>query len=153
MPCHAAMIDKPVTVSADEEIEKALKKLKKAKAETAAVIDKNGALEGVFSISGLFQNVLPVHVSVEGSTSASMQIGGAPGIAKRLHKVMALPVSEVMNRKPKIVYPETPTWEGIKLLMQDSDPVMVIEQETQKFLGMMKCRSALDELTRLQEGS
>ncbi len=154
MPCHAAMIDKALSVSADEEVEKTLAKMKKAKVETAAVVDKDGVLEGVFSISVLFQNTLPVNVGIDGTgNGTSMQISGAPGVAKRLRKAMVLSVGEVMDRKPSVVYPDTSIWEGIKLLMEHGDTVMVIDQETKKFLGMMQARSALEELIRLQEGT
>ncbi len=150
MPCHAAMIEKCLSVSGDEEIEKVLKKMKKAKVNTVAVVDKNGMLEGVLSSQSLFQNILPVNISM--SNSASMMVSSAPGLAKRLRKVMVLPVKQIMDRKPLIVYPETPIWEGVKLLMEHNKPIMVVDHETQKFIWVMDFDSALDELIRLQEG-
>ena len=150
MPCHAAISDKFVKLSPDDIVEKALQKMKKAKTGVAVVVDAEGVLIGALSLHIIFENILPVNASMEDITRGSMQVGGAPGLAKRLRKIMVLPVSEIMNKNPHVVYPETPTWEGIKLMMDHPAPIILIEEKSQKVIGIMSAGSALDELTQLQ---
>ena len=152
MPCHAAMMDKPLTLSPDTEIEKALAELKKKKRDFAAVVDEDGVLIGLFSLYILMRNLLPVSVAVTGGIPLDIPIKAAPGIAKRLRKVYPLKVQELMERKKiNTVYPQTPIWECINSILTHGSPVMVIEDDQGKFLGAITERSAFEELQRLQE--
>lgn len=151
MPCHAAMNKDALTVSPEQEVGEVLALMKKKKVTSAAVVDDKHVLQGVFSIQILFKNLLPVSVSMAGGLQADIAIQAAPGIAKRLKKVEALPVSDLMNRKFDAVYPETPTWEGVNYITQHGPPLMVIEKETGKFLGLINYESALEEIQRLKD--
>lgn len=151
MPSHAAMIEKPVVVSPDQTVEKALKELKKKKIDAAAVIGENGELEGVFSMRLVMQNLLPVSVAMSNGINLDMPVRAAPGIAKRLKKVYPLKVSELMDRKAATVYPDTPIWECINGLMSSGGPLFVVDDTEHKFLGMIDVQSAFQELQRLQE--
>lgn len=149
MPCHAAVTKKLVSVSVDSAIEDALGVLRKAKIDAAPVVDADGRLVGVFSLPLLFQNILPVDVAMADGLKLGMKVSAAPGLAKRLRKVLPLPVRDFMARKVNYVFPETPTWEGINLLMQHGGPLVVIDKESEKLLGVMTLQSALDELSRM----
>lgn len=148
MPCHAAMIDKHLTVSEDEEVGKVLKALKKNKTPAAAIINADGELSGLFSHHILLTNLLPVNVSVAG---LSVGMEAAPGVAKRLRKVKALPVKDLMSTKFGVVHPETPTWEGLKLILESANPVIVIDQTSKKPLGMITEESIYEEFERMQD--
>lgn len=153
MPCHAAIADKALTIKVDSTIEKALKAMKKAKVEYAPVIDADGVLIGLLSYNILMKNLLPVSVNMSDGIQLDVNIPAAPGIAKRLRNVMLLTVDTVMERKDfPVVYPETPTWEGVNMMVQTGLPLTVIEPETQKYIGFISQTSLLDELQRLQEG-
>lgn len=151
MPCHAAMIEKPVTLKPDVTVEKALKELKKKKIDTAAVVDEDGVIVGIFSVNSLMKNLLPVTVAVNDGIQLDVKMPAAPGIAKRLKKVYPLPVSQLLDRDFTAVYPETPVWEAINALVMNKLPIFVVENENNKFLGMIDFQSALAELQRLQE--
>ena len=151
MPCHAAVIEKPLTIAPDMEVEKALKELKKKKQTTAAVVDSKGVLLGSFSIQGVMRNLLPVSVVMADGIVVDVPIQAAPGIAKRLKKVYPLKVEELMEKKVAMVMPETPVWECVNALLRHGT-LFVVEGENRKFLGMIDERSALDELQRLIEG-
>ena len=147
------MIEKPLVLSPDTEVEKALKEMKKRKVEHAAVVSREGVLEGVFSIDGLIRNILPVSVAVSGGIQMDVTVRAAPGIAKRLRKVYPLSVSALMDRRFPAVYPQTPIWEGINILAgQNGRPVFVVEGENHRFIGIITGGSALEELQRMQEG-
>lgn len=151
MPCSAAMTDKSLTFPPDTEVEKVLKEMKKKKVDCAAIVNGDGIIEGVFSISGLIRNILPVSVSVAGGLQMDVTVRAAPGIAKRLRKVYPLAVADLMDRKFPAVYPQTPIWECVNLLASQSLPVCVVEGESNRFLGMITAVSALEELQRMQE--
>jgi len=151
MPCHAAISDKFLILSLDTEIEKALRELKKKKLDTAVVVGEDGAVQGLFSLSIVMKNLLPVSVAMSDGIQLDVTVRAAPGIAKRLKKVYPLPVSDLMERKFNAVFPETAIWEAVNFLVMSPAPLVVLEGGNQKFLGMITTQSAMDELKRLQE--
>ncbi len=151
MPCHAAMTEKFVTLSEDQLVEEALFLMEKEGVDIAPVLDDDGAFVGVLSLRIIMQNLLPVSVSMADGLQLDVQIRAAPGIAKRLRKVLPLKVSDLMQRNVMHVSPETPLWEGVNLLVQHAEPVLVIDNKTNKVLGMIDGHSALNELNRMQE--
>lgn len=148
MPCHAAMIENFITVSQDESIEKAIKALKKAKAEAAAVVNGKGAMVGLFSYKILLTNLLPVNIAMAGG---EMAMAAAPGVAKRLRKVKPLPVQDLMATRFTSVYPETSTWEGLRLVLDNEHPVIVIDRDSNKPLGIITEHSLYNEFERMQD--
>lgn len=153
MPCHAAMIDQFITLSPDDEVEKALGVMKKANIDMAPVVDGTGGVIGIFSLKTLLENLLPVSINLKDGTQLSgVTLGAAPGIAKRLKKVFPLKVSDLMERQFTAVYPDTPLWEGVSQLVQNGGrPVFVIEPKSGRPLGVITTQSALDELNRLKD--
>ena len=97
------------------------------------------------------KNLLPVSVSMSEGFQLDISIKAAPGIAKRLRKVAQLNVGDVMEKKVGAVQPDTPTWEGVNILVQHGAPLMVVEGETGRFAGVITFQSALDELERLKD--
>ena len=152
MPCHAAILDKALVLKEETSIEKALADMAKKKTEFAAVTNKDGILTGFFSYQILMKNLLPVSIAMNDGIQIDMKLPAAPGIAKRLRKVMPLPIKDLMEHKNfPVVHPETPLWEGVNLLVQYGQPLCVIEPVTQKYLGIITQESALNELQRLQQ--
>lgn len=152
MPCHAAIVPKALSLKADTTVEKALKAMKKAKVEYAPVVDADGIIAGLFSYKILMKNLLPVSVAMSDGIQLDVQIQAAPGIAKRLRNVQLLSVETLMERQDfPIVYPETPTWEGVNVLVQTGLPLTVVEPQTQKYIGFITQTSLLEELDRLRE--
>ncbi|MEZ5813399.1 MAG: CBS domain-containing protein [Alphaproteobacteria bacterium] len=151
MPSHAAIVEKPLSFPPDMEVETALKELKKKKLEAAAIVNEKGQVEGVFSLPILMKSLLPVSVATADGIRLDVTVRAAPGVAKRLKKLYPLSVSELMDRKFSRVYPETPIWEAVNLLVNADGPLIVVEGESNKFIGIITAQSAMDELKRLQE--
>ena len=151
MPSHAAIAEKSLSFPLDMEVEKAIKELKKKKQEEAAVVNENGEVEGVFSLPIVMKNLLPVSVAMSDGIQLDVTVRAAPGIAKRLKKIYPLTVGEIMERKFKTVNPETPIWEAVNHLVASAGPLVVVEGENNKFIGLINSQSAMDELQRLQE--
>ena len=152
MPCHAAILPKALSLKADTTVEDALKAMKKAKVEYAPVVYEDGVIAGLFSHAILMKNLLPVSVAMSDGVQLDVQIQAAPGVAKRLRNVQILTIDNMMERKDfPIVYPETPTWEGVNILVQTGLPLCVVEPQSQKYIGFITQSSLHEELNRLIE--
>lgn len=151
MPCHAAMSDKFLKIKMTDPVDETLKALKKAKTDFAIVTDEKGHFEGLFKIQTLFKNLLPVSIAMPDGLQANLKLSAAPGIAKRLKKVEPLPVEQFMERSVPAVQPETPLWVAVKLLVEHAGPIVVIDAEKEKAVGVMNGSTVLAELNRLKD--
>ncbi len=151
MPCHAAMIEKLVTVRADQEVGEAIALLRKHRVDALPVVNEDGGLEGIFSTRILLKNLLPVSVTTGDALNMGVTVGAAPGVAKRLKKVKPYKVGELMDRNVNVVTPGTPLWEGVNILVRKGPPVLVIEGQSGKLLGMIDEQSIIDEMERVQD--
>lgn len=150
MPCASATLENVPTLKPDQEIGVVMKLFKKHQLEHFPVVDGEGVLLGYLSQHIILRNLLPVSFNVPGMTETGMmRIGAAPGIAKRLKKIKPLKVEDLMERKFQSIHPETPIWEGVHLLVEHGSPLMVIEENSGRFIGLINRFSALEELERL----
>jgi len=145
MPCHSAICKNTVLVSYNDTVEKVLKTIKKAKVFAAAVQDDDGNFIGTFSEKVLLSNLIPVSFATSQGVQIDIKVQAAPGIAKRLAKVMPLPVSELMDRKPSTVSPDDPIWQGVATLTKHGEPLCVVDDKG-KFLGMITYESLVRDL-------
>jgi CBS domain-containing protein len=150
MPCHAAMMNKVTTLAPDTSVEDALKILDKHKIDTLPVVEEDGLFLGLFGRRILMKNLLPVSVAMSDGIQLDVKIPAAPGIARRLKKVMPLPIHEFADRKVPYVHPEMALWQCVSLIVQYGAPLPVLETETKKFIGLISDESALSELIRLK---
>lgn len=153
MPSHAAMNDKFLTASPGDNVGDTLKAMKKAGADIVPVLDDKGAVMGVFTVDIVLENLLPVSVAMADGIQLDIQIGAAPGIAKRLNKVLPLSVGDLMNRKFNTVYPETPLWETVNQIVMNNKPVIVVDPKSGKALGVIDSQAALEELNKMKDSA
>lgn len=150
MPCKDAIVSKVPTVKPDQTVEQALKELKKSGASFAPVVDKDKILLGVFSVSRVLQDVLPVSVSVgEEGSMRNVHIPAAPGMAKRLQKHQTTLVSDIMDRQPPTVSPETPLEVAIRHVRAKGEPVAVVDAQSGQFKGVVSDESLLETLQKM----
>lgn len=152
MPCHAAMIENPPMVPSSHTVEDALAVMTERGSSFVIVVNDQKQPVGVFSYKSLIENALPVSVAMDGGANMDITVRAAPGMAKRLRKLDPLAVFEIAQRRFPVVYPDTPTWEGVNLLALQGDPVVVIDRETGTLRGAITYASALGELQRLKQG-
>lgn len=145
-----ALSEKYVSLSASDSVETALKALDRKDAESAAVVNQQGSIEGVFSLYTLLKNLLPIGLSVG---DLPLSVGAAPGLAQRLNKIPGLNVGDVMDRKVPVLPPETSIWEAVNLLLGTSTPVFVAEQGSGKAIGVITIESVFKELNRTKEAA
>ena len=153
MPCHSAVIKKSLTVSPEDTVESVLVAIKKEKVDTAAIIDSDGHFVGLFSKKILLKNLIPVSVAMADGIEIDIKLTAAPGVAKRLGNVKALKVSELMDRKPHVIAPDAPIWEGVGELTKHGSPLSVVDEQN-KFHGLITYDSLVDHLeSMVAEGS
>lgn len=152
MPCASATVQNVPVLKPDQEIGDVLKLFKKHQLEGFPVVDEDGILLGFLSQHIILKNLIPVSFTVPGGgPGGAVTIGAAPGIAKRLKKIKPLKVEDLMERKFQSINPETPIWEGVHMLVEHGAPLMVTEEKTGRFIGLINRFSALEELERLQK--
>lgn len=149
MPCHSAIVSKNVSVKPDDTVADVLKAIKKAKVTEASVIDDDGAFLGFFSMKVLLSSLIPVSVAVSEGVQLDVRLPAAPGVAKRLQNIKSLPVSNIMERKPACVKPDTPVWEGVSLLTKHGSPLCVIDDKG-KFHGLITHESLVEDLGNME---
>lgn len=153
-PCSDAMIrDKDVlTLSPDATVEEALKIFEDNDIRTIPVIDKDGKIAGLFGLKELLFALLPASVRMEnGLENLEFLMGADAGIAKRLKKLHAVPVNEIMNKKPVTAHEDTATIEALRLMALEGSPVLIADEKNGKFLGMISRKSLIQDLYKVLE--
>lgn len=149
MPCHAAIDSNAVFFQQDVTVEKALKDMKKAKVNVAAVVDEDKKIVGFVSAKTILKSLIPVSVAMADGLKIDMRVTAAPGVAKRLRNTLPLQLHEIMNRKPRTIKTDQPLWEGLGLIVQEGSPLCVIDDRDQYF-GLITYDSLLKHLTEVE---
>lgn len=152
MSCLAAIVKDIVTLDPELSVENALKLLKEKKISSAPVVDKDGKLIGLFSLKILLSNLIPVSFVVADGVPVDIKVGAAPGVSKRLKKVMPLQIEEILDRKFQKVRPDDPLWEGVSLITRGDGPVAVIDI-SDKFIGLLTYASVVEQLETLNDSN
>ena len=149
MPCIDAMIDEVVSLNLDLTVGEALQILDDNKIRTAPVLDDDKKMLGLFGYETLMQEILPVSLTMgKGLGSLDFLRGAGPDIARRIRKIKAKPLGEVMNRKPTVLRPDMSLWQTIRKLAEVRVPLAVVDKKTNTFMGIVTERSAIAELER-----
>lgn len=149
MPCHSAIVEKNVTVKADETVENALKALRKGKVSAVAVLGEDQTFLGFFSMKVLLRNLIPVSVAVTEGVQMDITLPAAPGVAKRLQNMMLLSVSDIMDRKPVTLEPDAPVWKAVSLLTKNGNPLTIIDDKD-RFYGFITYDSLVSDLENFE---
>jgi len=150
MPCHSAIVKKNITLSPDTPVEKALKTIRKEKVSAIAVIEDDGMFLGLFSMRILLKDLIPVSVIMSGGVKIDIKVTAAPGVAKRLENVKTLPIADLMEKKPVTVFPDTPIWEGVRMLTTGEGEPLPVVDNTGKFCGLITYDSLINDLENIQ---
>jgi len=133
-------------------VEDALRVFKDKDIRNIPVVDDKGIFKGLFGLTELMINLLPKSATMEDGLDSLNFIGdAAPGIAKRLRKLHATPVAELMNKEAVVIHPDTSTIEALLILAKKGSPVVVVEEETGKFLGVVSRQTLLKNLYEILE--
>ncbi|MGE0108905.1 MAG: CBS domain-containing protein [Bdellovibrionales bacterium] len=149
MSCKDAMLTDIARATPSQTVQDIMDVFETRRFNSVPVVDKDDKVVGMFSMHALFNNLLPNAVKIEGGLdSLGFLAESEPGVAKKLRKLCATPISEVMEKNPPLVGPETTAWESVRLMAQFGSPVMVVDGN-QKLLGMITTQSLLKRLQKV----
>ena len=151
-PCTNAMVKDVATIQPEQTVEDALRVFKDKDIRNVPIVDEDGIFKGLFGLQQVMLNLLPKSATMEdGLESLNFIVDAAPGIAKRLRKIHATPVADLMNKDAAFIHPDTSTIEALLILAKKGSPVVVVEEETHKFLGVVSRQTLLKNLYEILE--
>lgn len=149
MPASAAMIREVVTTTPDETVQKAWDKLRKDRYHVLPVVDKKGKYVGVLNTSILVQKIIPASATLpRGLQNLGFLHQAHNYSAKKWNKVKKMKVKEIMAGPESftILHPDTSLLECLRLLMLEKTPLVVVEEETEKLVGILSIHAVFDVL-------
>ena len=152
MSCRTAMIamDHVVTAKSDMRVSDIAHMLENKKLRAVPVLNENDALVGMFSTRVLLRNILPASVTMEdGLQRLSFGHGAEGSLARALVDVMDDPIVDHIEKKPIVLHADTAMWEVVRLLVEHGSPLAVVEEGTNKLIGLMSDQSILEALNKL----
>lgn len=149
MSCKEAIIPTSILLRPDQTVKEALAILEENQIRTAPVVDHNNILVGMFGLHCLMEDLLPMAAQItDGLDDLDFIIGGAPGAAKKIRKIGPQLVRNHMEKEIEelLLTPETPMLEVIRMLTKHGSPLPVVEENTNKFAGIVSEQSCLHRL-------
>lgn len=151
-PCREAMVEKTITINPKNTVKQALEIFEINNIRSLPVVDESGQLLGIFGLRHILIGLLPKSVTMEdGLNRLNFVVGGAPAIAKKLKKMHDVPVKDIMDTNPAVLYPETATWEALRVMALQGSPIAIVEEDSGKFTGMITRLSLLNDMHNLVE--
>jgi CBS domain-containing protein len=169
MPCCDAMLPKNdvITVTSDQTVAEALALFEKKEIRSVPVLDREGALIGIFNFSHLLQSILPFMAIDDGTEDDDdndnmrrlrhMEIsldhlsGSAPWIAHRLGDLLPKTLGEVMVKDPHFVHEDTALREGVRLIVKYGSPLPVIDKDNKKLVGIITSQKPVTAFAKIAD--
>jgi CBS domain-containing protein len=141
-----------LVLSPTDTVADALSLMHRKEVRNLPVVDESGAFIGLFGLRRLSHLLLPKAALDLGPNSISdLQFLPDEVVQNgdRWHEISEQPVKNFLEKKKKLLFctPQTPFPELLVLLDESKDtslPVIVVEGETQKVVGMVSCWDVLE---------
>ena len=148
MTCGAMMTANPLTVREDETVGEAAARLIAHRYINLPVVDGAGMFRGMFGIYDIFGQVVP-KVALAGGLLPNLRFMGddADELRKRFRDAAGCKVGEVADRNARVVHPETPQIEALRLFCEQHSTLAVVERGTRKLLGIVSYWDAVCAVT------
>ncbi len=156
LTCRDVMLAEPVLLSPDDSVEKAFKLICEHGMRYLPVVDADGIYVGVFTSPTLIKLLLPSSLTIKVGgmdTDKGLKNLGFYHMDKEdfMEKSKDLHLEKVVDNlsNPKnipLTHPDTPIMEGILLLHNYKRHVILVEEETNKFIGVLTIKSVLNSI-------
>jgi len=112
------------------------------------VVNADGRFLGMFGIYDLFSLIIP-KVALAGGLLPNLRFMGddAEDLRTRFREIAGRKVGEVADRDVRVLYPDTPQIEALRLFCQQHTTLAVVERETRRLLGIVSYWDAVCALT------
>lgn len=150
MTVKTAIITNVISAKQDDTVDSVMALFDKHGIRAVPVVDAGGNYVGMFSIHQLLKKLLPLSATIEHALPTLDFIkNAAPEIAERKREMMARRVGEVLDESVATISPETSHSEGILLLVRHGSPLPVLEEGTQRFVGLLTEQSMVSSLRNI----
>lgn len=148
MTCGAIMTANPLTAREDETVGEAAARLIAHRYINLPVVDGAGTFLGMFGIYDILSQVIP-KVALAGGLLPNLRFMGddAEELRKRFRDASGRKVGEVADRDARVVHPDTPQVEALRLFCEQHTTLAVVERGTRKLLGIVSYWDAVCALT------
>ncbi|HSC18183.1 MAG TPA: CBS domain-containing protein [Rhizomicrobium sp.] len=148
MTCGAIMTESPLSAREDETVGEATKRLIGDRYLNLPVVNADGRFLGMFGIYDLFSLIIP-KVALAGGLLPNLRFMGddAEELRTRFREIAGRKIAEVADRDARVLYPDTPQIEALRLFCQQHTTLAVVERETRRLLGIVSYWDAVCALT------
>lgn len=144
------------TIHPDESVATAFNLIKNSRARFLPVVDENGKYVGVFTAPTLLKLILPRAATIGMGAEATRVPMGSLGFMNlsksdfdaQIELLKDEKVSDNLSNPANIpvTAPDTPVMEGIFLVYKFKRHVILVEPETNRFVGTVSANSLLDHV-------
>ena len=148
MTCAAIMTEAPLFVREDETVGTATAKLIEHRYVNLPVVDASGKLVGMFGIYDLFSLLVP-KVALAGGLLPNLRFMGddPEDLRAKYHEVSVRKVGDAAERDVRVLHPDTPEIEALRLFCEQHSTLPVVERDTRKLVGIVSYWDAVSALT------
>lgn len=147
MTCGAIMTEAPSTAGEDETVGDATVRLIQNRYINLPVVNGHGRFLGMFGIQDLFSLIIP-KVALAGGLLPNLRFMGddVEDLRRRFRAIAGRKMGEVADRDARVLYPDTPQIEALRLFCQRQTTLAVVERDTRKLLGIVSYWDAVRAL-------
>jgi CBS domain-containing protein len=148
MTCGLIMTERPLTAREDDTVADAAARLVEHRYINLPVVDKAGKFLGMFGIYDVFNLVVP-KIALAGGLLPNLRFMGddAEALRARFGEVGGRHVGDMADRDVRVVHPDTPEIEALRLFGQQHSTLAVVARDTRMLLGIVSYWDALCALT------
>ncbi|MFV0334084.1 MAG: HPP family protein [Tropicimonas sp.] len=161
LTCFDVMVDPAIqnTIHPEESVATAFNIIRRSRARFLPVVDHDGTYLGVFTAPTLLKMILPraALIGVETSRMPLDNLGfmslSKEDFEHRLEQLKDEKVGDNMSNPKNIpvAAPDTPVMEGIFLIHQYKRHVILVDPQTNRFVGTLSANSLLDHVLAAPE--
>lgn len=148
MTCGLIMTPDPLTAREDESVGEVASRLIHNRYINLPVVDAAGRFLGMFGIYDIFALLLP-KIALAGGLLPNLRFMGddAGELRRRFAEAKSRKVGEAADRDVRVVHPDTPEIEALRLFCEQHSTLAVVERETRKLVGILSYWDAMCALT------
>jgi CBS-domain-containing membrane protein len=153
MTCAVIMTREPITAAEDDTVALAAARLVEHRAINLPVVNDAGVFIGMFGIFDIVRLVIPT-VALAGGLLPNVRFmaDSADELRARFRDVRHRKLHEVVDRDVRVVHPDTPEIEALRLFCQQHTTLAVVERDTRKLIGIVSYWDAVSALTGMKKG-
>jgi predicted transcriptional regulator len=137
------MIKEVITLRPSNSFEDAINLFEKENIRWVPVIDENGILKGTFSLHTILTQTVPFAAKTDRTVSLNFFIQGIDYIREKYHAIKDLTIGNHLDKETIKIHAGMHFMEVLNVLLHNGSPVSVVEQKTDKLLGIFTYQEAL----------